>query len=152
MTIFWVATCLVKNLLTRLVTCNLIFGISFGFWFGQFLKVSSVILIGWLVDLGLTALWDSISVYIGPSPKERAIEERNDRRETKKVQTTPPAPTVSTVGPCLTLNQINKTPRHWKFTQHPRTTRLPRSHLELNQLSIVWCWKYGHYMYLYSGD
>ena len=25
----------------------------------------------WLDVLGLTALWDSISVYIGPSPKER---------------------------------------------------------------------------------
>ena len=25
----------------------------------------------WLVVLGLTALWDSISVYIGPSPRER---------------------------------------------------------------------------------
>ena len=37
-------------------------------------------LVGWLV-LGLTALWDSISVYIGPSPKEREKEERKDRRE-----------------------------------------------------------------------
>ena len=25
----------------------------------------------WLVGLGLTALWDSISIYIGPSPRER---------------------------------------------------------------------------------
>ena len=31
---------------------------------------------GWLVVLGLTALWDSISVYIGPSPKEREKEEK----------------------------------------------------------------------------
>ena len=30
---------------------------------------------------GLTALWDSISVYIGPSPKEREKEERKDRWE-----------------------------------------------------------------------
>ena len=28
----------------------------------------------WLVVLGLTALWDSISVYIGPSPREREKE------------------------------------------------------------------------------
>ena len=35
----------------------------------------------WLVVLGLTALWDSISVYIGPSPKEREREERKDRWE-----------------------------------------------------------------------
>ena len=39
--------------------------------------------IGWLVVLGLTALWDSISVYIGPSPKEREKEMRNDRQEKK---------------------------------------------------------------------
>ena len=33
-------------------------------------------LVGRLVVLGVTALWDSISVYIGPSPKEREKEER----------------------------------------------------------------------------
>ena len=43
---------------------------------------------GWLVVLGLTALEDSISEYIGPSLREREKEERNDRRE-KNVQTTP---------------------------------------------------------------
>ena len=37
-------------------------------------------LVGWLV-LGLTALWDSISVYIWPSAKEREKEERKDRWE-----------------------------------------------------------------------
>ena len=36
-------------------------------------------LVGWLVDLGLTALRDSISVYIGPSPREREEEEEKDR-------------------------------------------------------------------------
>ena len=36
-------------------------------------------MIGWLVVLGLTALRDSISVNIGPSPKEREREERKDR-------------------------------------------------------------------------
>ena len=47
---------------------------------------------GWLVVLGLTALWDSISVYIGPSPREREKEERNDRRE-KKMSNQPPTRT-----------------------------------------------------------
>ena len=37
--------------------------------------------VGWLVVLGLTALLDSISVYIEPSPKEREKEERKDRGE-----------------------------------------------------------------------
>ena len=36
----------------------------------------------------------------------------------------PPAPTASAVGPCPTLLQISRTPRHWKLTQHHRTTRL----------------------------
>ena len=36
-------------------------------------------MVGWLVVLGLTALLDSISVYIGPSPKEREKEKRKDR-------------------------------------------------------------------------
>ena len=36
-------------------------------------------LVRWLVVLGLTALCDSISVYIGPSPRDRVKEERNDR-------------------------------------------------------------------------
>ena len=38
---------------------------------------------GWLVVLGLTALSDSISVYIGPSSREREQEKRNDRGEKK---------------------------------------------------------------------
>ena len=41
------------------------------------------LILGWLVVSGLTALWDSISVYIGPSPREREKEVRNDRRETQ---------------------------------------------------------------------
>ena len=36
---------------------------------------------GWLVDLSLAALWDSISVYIGPSPREREKKKRKDRGE-----------------------------------------------------------------------
>ena len=31
---------------------------------------------GWLVVLGLTAVSDSISVYIGPSPRERERKEK----------------------------------------------------------------------------
>ena len=37
----------------------------------------------------------------------------------------PPAPTASAVSPCPTMVQISRTPRHWKFTQHHRTTRPP---------------------------
>ena len=45
--------------------------------------------------------------------------------ERKNVQTPPPAPIASAIGPCPTIIQISSTPRHWKFTQHPRTTRPP---------------------------
>ena len=37
----------------------------------------------------------------------------------------PPAPTASAIGPCPTIIQISRTPRHWKFTQLLRTTRPP---------------------------
>ena len=38
--------------------------------------------IGWLF-LGLTALWDSILVYIGPSPRDMEKIKLNDRQEKK---------------------------------------------------------------------
>ena len=40
-------------------------------------RIEELRLVGRL--LGLTALCDSISVYIGPTPKEREKEERKDR-------------------------------------------------------------------------
>ena len=79
----------------------------------------------WLVVWGLKGVWDSISVYIGPSPREREKEKRNDRREKKCPNNPPPAPNASTVGPCPTLLQISRTPRHWKLTQHHHTTGPP---------------------------
>ena len=46
--------------------------------------------VGWLVVLGLTALRDTISVYIGPSPGEREGRKKSDMiDERKNVQTTP---------------------------------------------------------------
>ena len=42
----------------------------------------------WLVVLGLKALWDSISVYIGPSPRERERKKSEMIDERKNVQTT----------------------------------------------------------------
>ena len=48
---------------------------------GTLTHVYASVLVGWFVVLGLTALCDSISVYIGPSPREREKEKRNDRQE-----------------------------------------------------------------------
>ena len=80
----------------------------------------------WLVVLGLTALWDSISVYIGPSPKER--EKRREKIEkSKNVQTTPTR-TYCKRNRLLPYYHPNcRTPRHWKFTKDNRTTRPPQS-------------------------
>ena len=41
--------------------------------------IKSIFLSYWLDVLGLTALSDSIAVYIGPSPREREKEKRYDR-------------------------------------------------------------------------
>ena len=61
-----------KEHLTFLVACLVI---------SLILRDSDMDSVGWLVVLGLTALWDNISVYIRPSPEEREKEKRNDRRE-----------------------------------------------------------------------
>ena len=104
------------------------------FFFNQrLLKDSSVLF--WLVVLGLTALIDSILVYIGPSPREREKEERNDRRE-KTVQTTPPESTARAAGPCPILIQTSRTPWHWKFIQHHSTTRPPHGMLDSRVLML----------------
>ena len=65
---------------------------------------------GWLVVLGVTALSDSISVYIGLSPIKGEKREKIDERKMSKQ--TPLAPTASAIGPCPTIIQISGTPRY----------------------------------------
>ena len=65
------------------------------------------------------------------SPYRAVFQRRGERREKwetgEKLPNNPPnAPTASAVGPCHTIIQISWTPRHWKFTQHHRTTRPPQ--------------------------
>ena len=76
--------------------------------------------VGWLVVLGLTALSDSISVYIGPSPKERTKKERKNRCPNNPTRTY-----CKRSRPLPYCNPNCRTPRHWKFTQHHCTTRPP---------------------------
>ena len=65
-----------------------------------------------------------VSLYRAVSQREG---ERKEKRQTRKKMSKQPTPahTASAVGPCPTLIQISRTPRHWKFTQHHRTTRPP---------------------------
>ena len=81
-------------------------------------------LVGWLVGL----LWakrpfETVFQSISDRLSERGRKKRETIDERKNVQTPPPAPSASAVGPCPTLIQISRTPWHWKFTQNHRITR-----------------------------
>ena len=80
-------------------------------------------LVGWLfwVYRPFETVFQSIS---GRPPKRgRKRRERTDERKMSKQP--PPAPIASAIGPCPTIIQISRTPRHWKFTQRLHTTRPP---------------------------
>ena len=63
------------------------------------------------------------SLYRAVSQREGERGEKGQMRE-KMSKQPPPAPTASATGPCPTIIQISRTPRHWKFTQYLRTTPL----------------------------
>ena len=50
------------------------------------------------------------SLYQAVSHRGRKKREKIDER--KNVQTSPPAPTASAIGPCPTISQISRTPWH----------------------------------------
>ena len=65
------------------------------------------------------ALWDNISFYIGPSPRDREKGEKKKRRvKMSKPPPPPSAPSASTIGPCSTTIQI---------VGRPGTGSLPRT-------------------------
>ena len=85
---------------------------------------SSQISIGRLVVWALRpfeTVFQSISDRLPERGRKKKREMIDERKMSKPV---PPAPTAGTVGPCPTIIQISRTPRHWKFTQHHRTTRV----------------------------
>ena len=63
------------------------------------------------------------SLYRAVSQREGERRERID--ESKNVQTTPNRTYCKRNRPLPHCNQNCRTPRHWKFTQHHRTTRPP---------------------------
>ena len=64
------------------------------------------------------------SLYRAVSQREGERRERID--ESKNVQTTPTRTYCKRNRPLPYCNQNCRTPRHWKFTQHHRTTRPPQ--------------------------
>ena len=92
----------------------------------------------WLVGcFGLNGpLRQYFSLYRADSQREGERKEVIDEIK-KMAKQPPPAPTTSAIGPCSTIIQISRTPRHWKFTQHLRTTRPPpQSNRPMNQGTI----------------
>ena len=73
------------------------------------------------------------SLYRAVSQREGERRERID--ESKNVQTTPTRTYCKHNRPLPYCNQNCRTPRHWKFTQHHRTTRPPL------QSSRNLCWE-----------
>ena len=85
---------------------------------------------GWLVVLGLVALWDSISVYIWPSPRDREKEER-------KMPKQPPTSTYCKRNRPLPYYHPNcRMPGHWKFTQDHRTIQAPLFLMKMNPFTF----------------
>ena len=87
-------------------------------------------MIGWgrgglLVGFGFNGpLRQYFSLYRAVSQKEGERGERID--ESKNVQTTPTRTYCKRNRPLPYCNPNCRTPRHWKFTQHHRTTRPPQ--------------------------
>ena len=84
--------------------------------------------IGWLVGcFGFNGpLKQYFSLYRAVSQREGERGERID--ESKNVQTTPTRTYCKRNRPLPYCNKICRTPRHWKVTQHHRTTRPPRTY------------------------
>ena len=100
----------------------------FRFSFRFFKKGSCQLLaFGWLVGFGFNGpLRQYFSLYRAVSQREGDRGERID--ESKNVQTTPTRTYYKRNRPLPYCNQNCRTPRHWKFTQHHRTTRPPLSY------------------------
>ena len=84
-----------------------------------------MVLVGWLlwVQRPFETVFQSIS---GRLPK-RGRERREGIDKSKNVQTTPTRTNCKCSRPLPYYNPNCRAPRHWKFTQHYRTTRPPHA-------------------------
>ena len=92
----------------------------------QFIALRVGIYLDWLVGcFGFNGpLRQYFSLYRAVSQREGERGEKGQMRE-KMSKQPQPAPAASATGPCPTIIQISRTPRHWKITKHLRTTRPP---------------------------
>ena len=91
-----------------------------------FSPLSPSLWVGWLVGcFGFNGpLRQYFSLYRAVSQREGEREEKRID-ESKNVQTTPTRTYYKRSRPLPYCNPNCRTPRHWKFTQHHRTTRPP---------------------------
>ena len=87
-----------------------------------FLNIGHIWSVGWLFGLN-GRLRQYFSRYRVVSQREGERRKMIDER--KKIQTTPIRTYCKRTGPCPAIIQSSRSPRHWKFTQHHRTTRPP---------------------------
>ena len=91
-------------------------------------------LVGWLVGFEFNGpLRQYFSLYRAVSQRGRKRRERTD--ESKNIQTTPTRTYCQCSRPLPYWNPNCRTPKHWKFTQHHRTTRP----LPWMQVSVSFC-------------
>ena len=87
--------------------------------------------VGWLVGFGFNGPFRQyFSLYRAVSQREGERGERIDK--SKNVQTTPTCTYCKRNRPLPYCNQNCRTPRHWKFTEHHRSTRPPPNS------SVIW--------------
>ena len=80
--------------------------------------------VGWLVVFGFNG---PLKQYFSKSDhlQKRGRERKKRIDESKNVQTTPIRTYCKCSRPLPYCNPNSRTPQHWKFTQHHRTTRPP---------------------------
>ena len=101
-----------------------------------YFRFGKIVIFSWLVGcFGFNGpLRQYFSLYRAISQREG---ERGEKRidESKNVQTTPTRTYYKSSRPLPYCNPNCRTPRHWKFTQHHRTTRPPP--LSLVKIALI---------------
>ena len=65
-------------------------------------------------------------------------KQKQQQQQKKKKQPTRPAPAASIAGPCPTICQSSRTPRHWKLPSTIARPNHPQSDRECISICIHW--------------
>ena len=102
----------------------------------------------WLVGFGFNGpLRQYFSLYRAVSQREGERGKKGYVRK-KRTKTTPTRTDCYRSRPLSNYNPNCRTPRHWKLTQHHRTTRPPLYHSSLVRFPVI---NYGSWSFVISG-